>query len=240
MVHQTGGIVLHRFKYTDSKVIAKIYTEEFGLQSYMFFGANSKKGRSQINLLQPFIPVNLLVYHKETSELQKAKEASLMFPISSLSSDFIKNSISQFLSEFILKVLKENEPDKELYDFLKLSVKYLDSENESKNFHLIFLYHLSKYLGIQPDNNFNETNRIFDLKAAKFVIGRPNHNDFINEERSEILHSVFKMSIADCSGLIISGHDRKYLIDDFIKFYNIHLDRPGKLKSLKVLIEIFS
>ena len=69
MIHKTGGIVLHRFKYSDSKVIAKIFTEEFGLQSYMFFGANSKRGRLQINLLQPLFPVDLQVYYKETVQL---------------------------------------------------------------------------------------------------------------------------------------------------------------------------
>jgi DNA repair protein RecO (recombination protein O) len=240
MVHKTGGIVLHRFKYSDSKIISKIYTEEFGLQSYMFFGANTKKGRMQINILQPFIPVNLQVYHKETSDMQKAKEASLMMPISTIGFDHIKNSISLFLSEFILKVLKENEPDKELYHFLLSAIKHLDSEQKPNNFHLIFLFHLSKYMGIQPENNFSNTNKIFDLKAARFVLGRPNHNDFISEERSKFLHSVFSSSIDRCSELILSNHDRKYLIDHLIKFYNIHLDRPGKLKSLKVLTEIFS
>lgn len=105
MIHKTKGIVLHRFKYSDSKYIAKIYTKQFGLQSYIVFGANSKKGRMQINLLQPLFPLDMQVYHKETVELQKVKEIAVFYPVNSFSDDISLNIKDMF--KLINKALAE-------------------------------------------------------------------------------------------------------------------------------------
>ena len=43
MFHKTKGIVLHTIKYSETSVIAKIYTEKLGLVSYMIKGVRSSK-----------------------------------------------------------------------------------------------------------------------------------------------------------------------------------------------------
>ncbi len=241
MIHKTKGIVLHRFKYSDSKYIAKIYTKQFGLQSYMVFGANSKKGRMQINLLQPLFPLDMQVYHKETVELQKVKEIAVLYPVNSFSVDIIKNSLAVFIAEFILKTLKENDADEKLFEFILNSIKILESLNENmNNFHLVFFFQLSKYLGIKPENNYSETHKIFDLQSGRFVVGNPTHKNFLNEKISKKFSDLFYASLEQSNKLKLSVHERRYLLDTIIKFYNIHLDRPGELKSLKVLSEVFS
>lgn len=241
MIHKTKGIVLHRFKYSDSKYIAKIYTKQFGLQSYMIFGANSKKGRMQINLLQPLFPLDMQVYHKETVEMQKVKEIAVLYPVNSFSVDIIKNSLAVFTAEFILKTLKENDADEELFEFILNSIKILESSNENmNNFHLVFFFLLTKYLGIKPENNFSETHTVFDLQAGRFVVGNPAHKYFLNEKISNKFRDLFDASLEQSNKLKFSVYERRFLLDTVIKFYNIHLDRPGELKSLKVLSEIFS
>ena len=241
MIHKTTGIVLHRFKYSDSRYIAKIYTKHFGLQSYMIFGANSKKGRMQINLLQPLFLLDMHVYHKETVEIQKVKEIAVFYPVNSFSLDIIKNSLAVFTAEFILKILKENDADEELFEFMLNSIQILENSNENmNNFHLVFFFILTDYLGIKPENNYSETHTIFDLQSGRFVVGNPTHKYFLNESFSNKFKDLFNASIEQSSKLKFSVHERRYLLDTVIKFYNIHLDRPGELKSLKVLSEIFS
>jgi len=241
MIHKTKGIVLHRFKYSDSKYIAKIYTKQFGLQSYMIFGANSKKGRMQINLLQPLFPLDMQVYHKETVEMQKVKEIAVLYPVNSFSVDIIKNSLAVFTAEFILKTLKENDADEELFEFILNSIKILENSNENmNNFHLVFIFLLTKYLGIKPENNFSETHTVFDLRSGRFIVGNPTHKYFLNEKISNKFNDLFDASLEQSNKLKFSVYERRFLLDTVIKFYNIHLDRPGELKSLKVLSEIFS
>ena len=241
MIHKTKGIVLHRFKFSDSRYIAKIYTKHFGLQTYMFYGANSKKGRMQINLLQPLFPLDMQVYHKETLEMQKVKEIAVLYPVNSFSNDIIKNSLVAFTAEFLLKILKENDADEKLFEFILNSIKVLENSNENmNNFHLAFFFLLTEYLGIKPKNNYSETHTIFDLQSGRFVVGIPPHKDFLNEKFSKKFKDLFDTSIEQSNKLKFSVYERRYLLDAVIKFYNIHLDRPGELKSLKVLSEIFS
>ncbi len=53
MLTTTRGIVLHHFKYSEKSIIAKIYTEKFGLQSYIINGVRSAKSKNKAVYLQP-------------------------------------------------------------------------------------------------------------------------------------------------------------------------------------------
>ena len=75
MLHKTLGIVLRSTDYSDSSIIAKIYTEQFGIQSYLIKGAKRKKASVKSNLFQPLSLLELIVYKKEKKQLQTLKEA---------------------------------------------------------------------------------------------------------------------------------------------------------------------
>jgi DNA repair protein RecO (recombination protein O) len=241
MIQQTRGIVLQRFKYSDSKVIAKIYTEKYGLISCIFYSSTSKKGLMQLNVLQPMYVTDISIYFKESSNFQKVKEIGLNFPVVSISLDIKKNTICLFLAEFILKTLKENEPDPELFRFLVQSTEQLNEQEENvSNFHLIFLMKLSKYLGIMPENNFSESEAIFDLKSGKFITGHPSHSYFLNIHLSAQFSKIFELDLSESEKLSISHQDRNALLNSVIAYYNTHLERPGEVKSLRVLKDVFS
>ena len=241
MIHQTKGILLHRLKYSDSKLILKIFTREFGLQSYLFFASGTAKIKSLLNLFQPMYLLDLQVYHKERPGLQKIKEVSPAEIFNTIPFDIYKQSISFFLAEFLLKILQENEKDPRLFDFIYNSIRKFDIGIEnSTNFHLYFLCELTEYLGILPENNYSDTKKIFDLETAKFIIGHPKHKNYFNEtislKFSEILTEKNNKSRLN----EFSNSQRRELLQGIINFYNIHLERPGEIKSLKVLTEIFS
>ena len=75
MYFQTKGIVLSSVKYSESSIICKMYTAKFGLQSYLINGVRKKKGGSayyqSLNILE------LTVYHKNNSQLQRVKEVKV-------------------------------------------------------------------------------------------------------------------------------------------------------------------
>ena len=68
MINKTRGIVLNYIKYGDTSIICKIYTEQFGLQSYIINGIRNSKSKN-IGLFQPLNILDLVVYHKKTSVL---------------------------------------------------------------------------------------------------------------------------------------------------------------------------
>ena len=76
MNHTTKGIVLRTVKYGETSVIVSVFTELFGVQSYIVNGVRSasKKGGTKANLFQPAAILELVVYHNEQKNLQRIKE----------------------------------------------------------------------------------------------------------------------------------------------------------------------
>jgi DNA repair protein RecO (recombination protein O) len=241
MIYKTRGIVLHRYKYSDSKIISNIYTEKFGLKTYIIFGNTGKKSKMQINLLQPLAILDLNVYNKETGEIQKIKELSINYPFTSMYSDIKKSTLSFFIAEFLLKTLKEQEPDPSLFEFLFRSfIKLEEDQNKISNFHILFLTELCHYLGIHPDKNYSSTNKIFDLQSGRFVLGNPFHDNFLNEKQSEQFNIILNHSTMYSYKLDLNLEERRFYLQTLLQYYQIHLERPGKLKTLQIISDIFS
>src|ERR1700712_2316525 len=95
-VHKTTGIVLRTIKYGETSVIAAIYTELFGLQSYLVNGVrtSSKKGPGRASLFQPGAILDLVVYHSELKNLQRIKEFKWGYLYKHIFSDIFKNSVA--------------------------------------------------------------------------------------------------------------------------------------------------
>src|SRR5882724_4224239 len=75
-IHKTKGIVLRTVKYGETSVIVTIFTELFGVQSYLVNGVrtSSKKGSGKANLFQPGAILDMVVYHNELKNLNRIKE----------------------------------------------------------------------------------------------------------------------------------------------------------------------
>lgn len=153
MLHKTKGIVLNYIKYSDTSIITRIYTEAFGLQSYIVNGVRSKNANNKIALFQPLTLLDMVVYYKAQRGLQRISEMRCAEPYLSTPFDIHKTSISIFLSEVLIKTLKEELSNQELFDFLYHSFHALDKiDNGVLNFHVSFMLRYSFYLGFFPEN----------------------------------------------------------------------------------------
>lgn len=135
------------------------------------------------------------------------------------------------------KTLREGETDYSLFNFLTSSIKEFDSNDKTSGFHVLFLFKLSKFLGIEPENNYSDIKQIFDLKAGKFILGLPSHKDFLNKEESIIF---FKLFNKEFNEIQLNKNEIHIMLKSLLKYYKIHLDRPSEIKSLQVLKEVFS
>ena len=108
MITKTKGIVLNYIKYGDTSIICKIYTKSFGVQSYIINGIRNSKSKN-IGLYQPLNILDLVVYNKKNSGLNRIKESKLDHPYNSLHLHIKKVSICFFLSEFLSKILQTEE-----------------------------------------------------------------------------------------------------------------------------------
>ena len=240
MLHKTRGIIFNTFKYSDNSVIAKIYTEEFGLQSYLVNSVHRKKANTKIAVLQPLTLVDCVVYRKEKKQLQHAKEIKCSHPYVTIPSEIAKSSILIFLNEILYKSIKEEEKNSKLFEFIHTSLQVLDLKTENcSNFHLLFLAQLTKYLGFLPSGNFSEDTPYFDLQAGSFKSLEPKHPFCLTKNFSEKFNLLLNLSQDKLALLQITNGERKVLLEKLILYYEIHLDTMREIKSHKVLEEIF-
>jgi DNA repair protein RecO (recombination protein O) len=241
MLHKTRGIVLRTVNYSDSSIITKIYTEQFGIQSYLIKGAKRKKASIKANLFQPLSLLELVAYKKELKKLQILKEAGVEIHFNSIPNDPAKTSILFFLNEILLKCLQEEENNPDLFSFLHESMQMLESaEKNISNFYLIFLARLSRFLGFYPQGRFSEINLFFDLQAGGFTQTEPLHPDFLDRENSNLFGKLLVSNYYSMDALAFSGKERKNLLDILLRFYHLHLSNMGNISSHKVLEQVFA
>jgi DNA repair protein RecO (recombination protein O) len=241
VLQKCKAIVLKTTKFSDSSVIVTCFTDLFGKISFIVNGIHSPKSKTKIAFFQLFNLLELEVYYKLNREIQRIKEVQIGTPLVSLQNQIAKSSISFFLSELIIKILKEHETNEQLYFFVENSIKTLDLLTDTKqvsNFHLIFLIQLSKFIGFFPLLNFSEQNCYFDLQAGKFVDSQTNSTHVLNLELSKILYLVVSNTYHNQPE--ISRKQRTDLLESLILYYNLHLQSTLTIKSLSVLSEIFN
>lgn len=241
MLHKTRGIVLRTTDFSDTSIIAKIYTKQFGIQNYLIKGAKRKKAPIKANLFQPLSLLELVVYKKEKKQLQTLKEAKPEIHFTSIPHDLAKTSILFFLDEVLLKCLHEEESNPELFSFLHETLQTLEaSENNFSNLHLIFLIRFSRFLGFYPQGKFSETNFLFDLREGDFIHKEPLHHDYLTKENSRLMSKLILGNYYSMENLVLSGKERKNLLDILLRYYELHLSQMGKISSHKVLEQIFA
>ena len=240
MLSKTRGIVLNNIKYSESSIIVKIYTEGFGLQSYLIRSAKSKKSKLKAGIFQPLTLLELIVNHNKKSKLHSIKEITNCFQFNEISVDIKKSSVALFIAEIINKSIREEEQNKSLFDFLFDTIQSLDKkEGRISEFHLYFLLDLTNFLGFYPQNNFGERCAIFNLYDGKFQEHAPEHPYFIEKELSKCLNEIIEISNIDRDKHQIPAVARKHLINKLIDYYRIHLNGFSTVKSHTVLEEIF-
>ncbi len=236
MLHNTPGIVLHQVKYSESSVIAKIYTELFGLQSYMIRGIHSKKSKIKSALLQHLTLVDLVVYHKAKSNIHNIKEIKIAYPFQSIPYNIHKSSITIFLNEILYHVIKEEEANDDLFKFLFNAIQILDlKESQFASFHYLFLIQLSKYLGFYPKTNYSEEDCNFNLEDGKFTNQEGPENLYVPPPYSSYISDLSTLSFENLENLKISSIHRNKLLEILLNYYRMHLPVPLKIKSHLVL-----
>lgn len=241
MLHSTRGIVIHTLKFSETSIIAKIYTELFGLQSYLVKGIRSPRSRLKSALFQPLTILDLSVYHKEKSTLQHLKEAHNIFPYKNLPFDIGKSSIALFIDELVFKTIREEETHPELYRFLENACVTLDqAEGDFQHFHLYFAIRLTKYLGFWPDDNFSEQKKFFNLSEGYFTEEAGGDILLLSETESRLMHLMLSAADDTWKNLPVTTLQRDEILEKILAYYRYHVAGFSGVQSHHVLHTVLS
>jgi DNA repair protein RecO (recombination protein O) len=240
MIQSLSGIVLHYVKYSESSIIAHVFTREMGRQSFMVNGIKGKRSQNKLSYFQGLSLLNMEAYVKQSRELHKVKEVKIDVPFQQIPFDVYKSTQALFLAEFLYKTLHEEGAHEALYEFVRQSILILDlAEEDTANFHLFFVIHLSKYFGFFPSNDQNELKPYFNLRSGKFVGNYHPEMQILGREESSCLSQVLKTSYAEMGQINLSGKMRLQLLKHCIEYYQLHFDKKIQFNSLSVLESLF-
>jgi DNA repair protein RecO (recombination protein O) len=241
MIFSTKGIVLRTVKYGDTSIIAGIFTEQFGLQSYLINGirSNSKSARSKSGLFQPGALLDMEVYHNELKNLQRIKEARWHKLYQHIYFDILKSSVALFMIEMLQKCLREPEPLEELFAFTEDVLLELDEATDPTiiaNLPLFFAVHLSSFLGHQITDNYSEKNSVFNLQEGQFEAEAMLQQAHLEYPYSSLIAEILRaQQPQELMEIKTNRQIRLKVLLGLIQFYQIHLSSFGNMKSLDVL-----
>jgi DNA repair protein RecO (recombination protein O) len=241
MLHKTRGIVFQVTEFGESSVVAKIYTELFGMQGFIINSVRKKNAKVKQHVLHPLALVDLVVYHKDRKGLHRVAEVSSNPALQNIPFSIVKNSVVLFLDEVLCKAIKEEEPNQQLFDFIFNSIQLLDLQSPVNNdFHMCFLIQLTRFLGFYPTENYSEEAKIFNLREGIFQEEMPPHINYMDGIQSENFYALMKSSLNFSAPLLIPLAQKRMLVDKILEYYRLHLEGFSEVKSLKVLEEVWS
>jgi len=227
MLKKTSGIVLSHIKYQETSIIVRIFTRDLGLKAYLVNGVRSMSKGSKIALYQPLTLLDLVVYDKENSGLQRISEAKINTPQRLIPFDMARTSLALFATEVISRSILEGYQNEELFDFLATSISTLDDPKTSlAHFPLFFLLENAKHLGFAPEEAegflVESLHHPFSLEEINLVL------PYLKNLQDQGYHPTSSLSLPL----------RRKLLDHLVAFHAQHLAHPHPLKSLPIIRQL--
>ncbi|MFI5162592.1 MAG: DNA repair protein RecO [Sphingobacteriales bacterium] len=239
MLHKTRGIVFKTTDYGESSVIVQVFTEKFGLQSYIINGAKKPKAKISRNMLQPLHLLDMVVYHKNTGQVQRISELKNSPQLQTIPYDVIKSSLVIFLNEVLYKAVRQQSADERLFDFIFNAIEWLDHQPEGlANFHLLFLVRLSRYLGFYPEQIAAAGMDFFDMKNGVSSRYKPEGFYYLSPPHTQNFSALLQCNFENLGRLNFSNDERRYLLNKLLEYYALHVEGFGNIKSHEVLEEV--
>lgn len=239
MILSTKGVVLHCMDYSETSIIARIYTEQLGLQTYIVKGVRKKGARIKRNLFAPLSIIHLVANHKEGEGLRVMREASCEYQLNGIATDMAKTAVSIYISELLSRSVSAQMADPNLYGFIEDAILNLDRATGSiAGFPLSFTIGLTQFMGFDPHNNYSANNTYFDMEEGSFCSHPPGHPYYLSSPLSDRLSEVLTALNAGIKSIVTDHTTRSELLTKMLEYFRIHIPSFGEVKSVQVLSDV--
>lgn len=231
---------MRAIKYGETSLIVSIFTEHFGVQSYLVQGVR-KTGQNKSGLLQPATLLELEAYQQPQKNLQRLKTFNNAYFYKDLQQDVVKNCIALFSVEVLLRLLPEHAP---LPDLFAYSFHYFQKIDDAAagtmgNYPLYFIIQCGNLLGFELKGAYSLKTPYLNIEEGGFSEHPPLTQIPINSEEADMLTKIASLTSEDELNAIIMHSDARYrLIDWYLDFLHRHTQHLGQIRSLPVLRNI--
>lgn len=238
MLQTTKGIVLRSVKYGETSLICSVFTEIYGVQSYLVQGVRSAKAKGKAGLLQPATLLDMVVYQKPNANLQRIKEFQPAYIYTTLQEHVVKNSVALFSVELLLRLLPEQAPFSELFE---LSFEYFCSLDAADvqlagNYPLFFMIQCCNMLGYDIDGGYSVATPHLNLREGGYSEHPPAEPPYVTDDDARMLHGIMTSgTIENSRNINMNGDARFRLLDWLLAYMHNHTQHMGEVRSLPVL-----
>ena len=241
MLVKTRAIVLHAFRYGETKLIVDAVTADYGRMSLIAAVSKSPRGKLKKQYFQPLFILEIVVDLRRRPGLQPLKEARVAVPYASVPFEPLKLSVAMFTAEFVRAATRREQLDPLTFAYIENSLRWLDgSTGGFANFHVVFMMRLTRFLGFYPNTDGYTEGSWFDLRAASFAPDAPLHHDRLAPDEARKVNLLLRMNFATMHLFRMTRAERNRMTEIIIRYYELHLPDFHELKSFDVVKEIFS
>lgn len=215
MTENIEAIVLGHTKFGENSVVVHTLSEQYGRRGFLV-RIGKKAGMALV------LPLNILemdIVPNPKSALWTARNLTVRDPLNGIRSNLYKNTISLFISEVLLRTVKDGQAEEGLYPWCVRSVLTLDSlDGDFANFHIRFLLELAGALGFSPT--------VADI--APFA-----------DNHLPLLSPFLTLPFSESMLLPLKGEERNALCEILLRYLEYHTESSIRVQSLAVLREVF-
>jgi DNA repair protein RecO (recombination protein O) len=241
MLHSTRGIVFHTTRYADTSAVVKIFTEEFGLMSFLVKGLYSRKSHLRSAMFGHLTLLDLVVDRREHKLLHFIREINVNSLLPDFRESMSRSAVLLYINEMLYKCVKEEECNRPLFEFILAALQQLgNKELPLQAFHLLFMLKLTRFLGFSPRLAKTDAGSYFDMEEGLFLDSEPLHRYFISGKPAAALEQLQSMDYQDLISFSIAIPVRDELLERLLDYYRLHIPDMGEMKSVKVLHELLA
>lgn len=222
------GFLLSYIRYSDNDAVLHCFTDEQGFKSFFVKGIYSPKSKKKAYLF----PLNELEISVNAPKEGKIPTVSGIELLQSFydEKNLGRNSVLMFSSEFLAKILRNENGNREIYNEIQLFLKKLSQENPFSHISLVF--NILKFNGLLP---LQTSEHFLDPETGRFTNIKTHH--FFDERISEIWKKF--SSEKDNYDFRLSRSERNQFLESLILYYKIHFTDFREPDSLEILRQVF-
>ena len=215
MTENIEAIVLGYTKFGENSVVVHTLSEPYGRRGFLVH-VGKKAGMA---LLLPLNILEMDIVPNPKSTLWSARNLTAKDPMNGIRDNLYKNTMCLFMSEVLLRAVKDGQAEEGLFPWCVRSILTLNGlQADFSNFHIRFLLEFAGALGFSP--TFDDIAPFAEKHLAQI-------KPFITSGFSE-------------SMLIpLRGEDRNALCEDLLRYLEYHTESAIHVHSLAVLREVF-
>ncbi len=175
---ETEAIVLKKFRYGDTSLIATLFTKDFGKFNTVIKGARSLKSKYR-GIFETTNHIKIIFNKKENRELQTISKSELLNSFPKIKNEIEKLLISFRLVELVNKLFYQYDKNENTFILLKDTLNSL--ANFSKEPSIILLYFqvkIAKNIGIHFVDKEDKENLIKDETFSTVHTLKLDRNEF--------------------------------------------------------------